>query len=186
MDIEDVFPEIETIEDETLRAAVAEAWTTAAADNGFDVEDLASVPWFPPGQEDLGMEPEEAMLVEHVRAVTACAVALAERLSDRRPNLDIDADTVVAGGLVHDVSKLYEFHGMERTEIGDLLGHPYYGVAVGARANLPPEILHIVLSHSSRTTVEPATIEAEILSRVDQVDTAAIRASVTDDRRAAR
>ncbi len=183
MDIDEVFPELETIEDETLRTGVSSAWTTAAAANGIAVDELETVPWFPPAQQNLGMTPDEATLVEHVRDVTACAVALAELLSERRSTSELDLDTIVAGGLVHDISKIYEFHGMERTEIGHLLGHPYYGVAVAARADLPTEILHVVLSHSHRTAVEPATLEAEILCRADRVAAAGIRSSAVDDLR---
>lgn len=183
MGLDTVFPELEAIEDERLRAGVSKAWRTALDENGIDLDDLDAVPWFPPAQLELGMAADEATLVGHVRDVTACALGLAETLSDRRPSLDIDLDTVLAGGLVHDVSKLYEFHGMERTEIGELLGHPYFGVAVAARAELPTEILHIALSHSRRTAVEPATLEAEIVCRADRVAAAGIRSPIVDDLR---
>ncbi len=183
MDIDSVFPEIRTIEDETLRASVASAWTNATEENGIEIEDLGTVPWFPPAQRSLGLEADEATLVGHVRDVTACAVGLVDSLAERRSALAVDLDTVVAGGLVHDVSKLYEFDGMESTEIDDLLGHPYFGVAVAANADLPAEILHIVLSHSHRTAVEPATLEAEIVRRADEVAAAEIRATVVEDLR---
>jgi HD superfamily phosphodiesterase len=183
MDIDEIFPEIETIEDETLRANVASAWRIAADDNGLDIVDLETVPWFPPAQEKHGIE--GATLVDHVRDVTACAVGLAESLSERRSAPALDLDTIVAGALVHDVSKLYEFDGMDPTAIGELLGHPYYGVAVAARAELPHEMLHIVLSHTHRTAVEPATLEAEIVRRADEVAAAGIRAASVDDLREA-
>jgi putative nucleotidyltransferase with HDIG domain len=183
MDIEAVFPEIETIEDDTLRTGVASAWTSAAGVNGLDIEELSEVPWLPPAQRDLEMDADEALLVDHVKDVTSCALGLAESLLSRDEDLEIHIDTVIAGALVHDVSKLYEFDGMERTEVGRLLGHPYYGVSVVSRANLPVEIAHIVLSHSSRTNVEPATLEAEIVRRADEVAAASIRTTALDDLR---
>ena len=137
------FPELEAVEDDDLRAGVVRAWTTAMAENGVD--DLATVPWLPPTQRELGLE--EARLVDHVRDVTDCALALAETLTERR-ELALSLDTVVAGALVHDVSKLAEFDGMDATPVYDLLGHPYYGVHVVARAGLPVELAHIVLSHT--------------------------------------
>lgn len=185
MDIEEVFPEIETIEDDSLRTGVSTAWTTAAGINGLEVADLPEVPWLPPVQRDLGIEADEALLVDHVRDVTSCALGLAESLLARDDDLELDLDTVIAGALVHDVSKLYEFDGMETTEVGRLLGHPYYGVAVVSRANLPVEIAHVVLSHTSRTTVEPATLEAEIVRRADEVAAAKLRAGAVDDLREA-
>jgi len=172
------FPELTAIEDDDLRAGVVDAWTTALAENGVD--DLAAVPWFPPAQRDLELDDES--LVDHVRDVTACAVALAETLTERR-DVALSLDTVVAGALVHDVSKLAEFDGMTETAVGDLLGHPHYGVHVVARADLPVELAHVVLSHTGRTTVEPATLEAEVVRRADEVAAAAIRSRATDDLR---
>jgi hypothetical protein len=172
------FPELSAVEDDDLRAGVVDAWATAIAEN--DVDDLAAVPWFPPAQRDLELENES--LVDHVRDVTGCAVALAETLTERR-DVDVSMDTVVAGALVHDVSKLAEFRGMEGTAVEHLLGHPHYGVHLVARAGLPVELAHVVLSHTGRTTVEPATLEAEIVRRADEVAATAIRWRATDDLR---
>ena len=174
MDIESVFPEIESIEDDGLRTGVATAWTTAAGVNGLDVADLPEQPWLPP-QERTDDGPK--LLVDHVRDVTACAVGLAESLLQRRPDLAVDLDTVIAGALVHDVSKLYEFDREARTDVGELLGHPYYGVAVVSQANLPVAVAHVVLSHSPETDVDPATLEAELVRRADETAAAAARRS---------
>ena len=180
--VRSAFPELDAIEDTDLRAGVIDAWSTAILEN--DVDDLTTVPWLPPAQRELGL-PDE-YLVPHVRDVAACAVGLAETLLERRAGtLSLDMDTVVAGALVHDVSKLAEFDGLDETEIYTLLGHPYYGVHVVARANLPVELAHIVLSHTSRTPVEPATIEAALVRRADEIAAASIRWRATDDLRTA-
>lgn len=172
------FPELDRIEDDALREGVLRAWATAMEESGVD--DLADVPWFPPVQRDLGIDDE--YLVDHVRDVTAGAVAFAETLADRR-GPTFSTDLVVAGALVHDVSKLAEFDGHEETAVGDLLGHPYYGVHVVAAAGLPVELQHVVLSHTARTTVEPATLEAEIVSHADAVAASAIRLRALSDLR---
>jgi hypothetical protein len=112
--------------------------------------------------------------------VTRGALALAETLTERR-DLDISLDTLIAGVLFHDVSKLYEFDSMEPTEIEELLGHPHYAVAVVAADGLGPEIAHIVLAHTRRTAVEPPIIEAEPVRRADEAAAAAIRARALDD-----
>jgi len=178
--VAEVFPELTSIDDQSLREGVADAWTTAAGDAG--VEDLRTVPWLPPTMAELGIEDEP--LVEHVRDVTAGSLALAEAVLTRR-DAPLSVDTVVAGALVHDVSKLYEFNGMDRTAVGDLLGHPYYGVHVVSRAGLPVELAHVVLSHTRRTAVKPATLEAEIVRRADEAAAAAIRATAVEDLREA-
>ncbi|MFC6835004.1 HD domain-containing protein [Halomarina ordinaria] len=175
--VDRAFPELAAIEDEHLREGVREAWTRAMADTG--VEDLGAVPWFPPVQRRLDLP--DATLVDHVRDVTAGALALAEALVER--GYDLSLDTVLAGALVHDVSKLYEFDGMADTEIERLLGHPHYGVAVVDRAGLPVEMAHIVLSHTSRTTVDPATLAASVVKLADEAAAAALRLRAVDDLR---
>ena len=85
--------------------------------------------------------------------------------------------TVIAGALVHDVSKLYEFDREARTDVGELLGHPHYGLAVVSQANLPVAVAHVVLSHSPKTGVDPATLEAELVRRADEAATAVARRS---------
>lgn len=174
------FPELDAIEDDDLRAGVVEAWVIAITENSVD--DLSTVPWLPPTQRELALNDE--YLVSHVRDVTACAVALADTLLERREDdLSVDMDTVIAGALVHDVSKLAEFHNMDETAVYTLLGHPYYGVHVVTQAGLPVELAHIVLSHTGRTTVEPATIEADLVKRADEIAAATIRWQATDDLR---
>ena len=54
---------------------------------------------------------------------------------------------------------------------------------VHAVADLPVELAHIVLSHSPRTNVEPAFVEAEIVKRADEVAAAAIKADAVGDLR---
>lgn len=176
--VENAFPELDAIENDALRAGVIDVWTLAIDEN--HVADLGDVPWLPPTQRELDLD--DAFLVDHVRDVTALAVSLAETLLERR-DVDLSLDTVIAGALVHDVSKLAEFDGMDATPVYDVLGHPYYGVYFVARADLPVEISHIVLSHSHRTNVEPATIEAEIVRQADAVAAQAIRWRATDDLR---
>ena len=166
----EAFPAVESIGDDDLREAVVDAWTTSLEETGHH---LPSVQWLPPVQADLGL-PEER-LVPHVNDVVEGAVALGRLLVERR-GADVSMDVVRAGALVHDLSKLYEFDadGGE-TPLYDLLDHPHYGIHPAARAGLPPAVLHIVLSHTDRTAVDPATLEAVLVRRADEVAGAAIR-----------
>ena len=174
------FPAVERIQDEALREGTLRAWEIAMADNG--VEELADVPWFPPAQAKLDV-PDET-LVGHVREVVDGSVALAETLvSARGDRVDLSMDVLLAGALVHDVSKLYEHHGHEETPTGHFLGHPHAGVHPTMAAGLPAEVVHVTLAHTDRTTVEPATLEAEIVKRVDEVAAAAIRMRSLEDLR---
>jgi hypothetical protein len=178
-----VFPEVASIDDESIRTGVLDAWRAACEDAGVETAtDLGALPWLPPVQHALGIPADAERLVPHVRDVTAGALALAETLVERR-GADVDTDLLLAGALIHDVSKLAEFDGMEPTPTYDLLGHPYWGVHVVARAGLPVECGHMVLSHTSRTTVEPAFLEAELVRRADEAAANAIRAACVEDLR---
>jgi hypothetical protein len=178
VDVEAAFPELSEIEDDDLRAGVRGAWRRACAGGG--IHDLQAVPWFPPAQRAHGIEDEP--LVDHVRDVVAGSRALADVL-ERRRNVRLDRDLLTAAALVHDVSKLCEFDGLDESPVGDLLGHPYYGVHCVAAAGLPVECAHVVLAHTSRTAVEPAFLEAEIVRRADEVAATAIRAGAVGDLR---
>jgi HD superfamily phosphodiesterase len=179
--VADCFPELDAIEDDALREGAVDAWLAGAREG--DVADLRELPWLPPTERELGIAGDET-LVGHVRDVVACARGLADALEDRRET-DVDRDLLVAGALVHDVSKLVEFDGAESTPTYDLLGHPHYGVHLVADAGLPVECSHIVLSHTPRTTVEPAFLEAALVRRADEVAADAIRAGAVDDLREA-
>jgi len=169
--VREAFPAVDDIQDDGLREGVLQAWVTAMAENG--IEDLAALPWLPPEQARLDLPDER--LVPHVNGVVDGALAEAEVLLAHRDDVDLSLDLLLAGALVHDVSKCYEFDGEEETDVGRLLGHPHFGVHVAAAAGLPVEVQHVVLAHSHRTAVEPTTLEAEIVAAVDRVAARAIR-----------
>ncbi|MFB6302158.1 MAG: HD domain-containing protein [Haloferacaceae archaeon] len=176
-EVREAFPAVEHIADDDLRAGVIEAWRTALSDTGWT---LAEAPWSPPVQGTLGLPDER--LVDHVNDVVACAEALADCLTERR-DAGLSRDLLLAAALVHDLGKLYEFDERGETRVHELFGHPYYGIYPAGRAGLPPEVVHVVLSHTSLTGAEPATIEAELVRRADEAAGAAIRAGTIDDLR---
>lgn len=175
-EIEAEFPEIADIEDDAIASAVVDAWEIALEEN--EPIELGSVLWFGPFQGALGLSDE--FLVDHVRDVVTGSVALAEALIARR-DTDIDLDVVIAGALVHDISHVAEFDGTEWSAVGELLGHPHYGVYVVRRAGLPIEVEHIVLSHPPSTSTDPATMEAEVVSHVDATVASSIKARSFDN-----
>lgn len=176
--VEAAFPALDRIEDDDLRQAVVHAWALALDDTG---RTLADLPWFPPAEEELGME--DASLVDHVNDVTATAIAIAETLLERQA-VDLSLDTVVAGALIHDVSKPYEFDAEgEATDVEDLLPHPHFGAHAAAQADLPTELVHIAVSHSPATSVEPATLAARVVQRADQIAAEGLVSPYADDMR---
>lgn len=177
----DVFPEVELIDDTDLRTGVLDVWVSVLEATGH--EDIREIQWLPPEQDRLGLGDEPQ--VDHIRDVTRGAIELAEIAAER--GAAVSMDTVIAGGLLHDISKPFEFDpdaddGV--TAIGALLGHPYYGVHLLASAGLSVDLMHIVLSHSPRTAIDPATLEAAIVAAADEAAAAAIRSTAVDDLRA--
>lgn len=175
--VEAAFPALDVIEDQELHDGVVTAWVRSLDETDWE---LPEVPWFPPTQHDLDLPDER--LVDHVNDVCHLAIDVADGLATRRPT-SLSRDMVVAGALVHDISKLYEFDPEGDTPVYELLGHSPYGVHVVLDAGLPVELAHIVLSHTDQTNVSPATVEAEIVRRADQVAAAAIKLEAVDDLR---
>ena len=110
---------------------------------------------------------------------------------------DADADLVVTGALLHDIGKLKELQydtATTYTREGNLVGHITLGAlmvdeACRALPDFPAalrdQVLHLIVSHhgerSLGSPVEPASIEALILSSIDDLD-----ATINQVRRAAR
>lgn len=178
--VTELFPEVNRIEDVDLRDRVVSIWVDVLQDSGHD--DPRDMQWLPPEQARLGLG--DVPQIDHIRDVTRGAIALAEIAIDR--DASVSMDTVVAGALLHDISKPYEFDADAPegvTHLGKFVGHPYYGLHLVADAGLGVDIMHIVLSHSPRTAVEPGTIEAAIVAAADEAAAAAIRWWVVDDLR---
>ena len=98
----------------------------------------------------------------------------------------VHRDLLLAGTLLHDLGKLWEFRlsplVTEYSVPGDLLGHIYMGAreveAAGKELGLPEEKLtllaHMILSHHGDpefgAAVPPKCAEAELLSAIDRID----------------
>jgi 3'-5' exoribonuclease len=99
---------------------------------------------------------------------------------------DADTDLVVIGALLHDIGKLLELDYQASTSYtreGNLIGHVTLGALTvneacrslqGFPDALRTEVLHLVLSHHGAkefgAPVEPMTVEAVILAKVDELD----------------
>jgi len=98
----------------------------------------------------------------------------------------IDRDLLLAGGILHDVGKIYEFsYGriIEYSDEGRLLGHIVMGVEMMDRriaaledfpAHLAMKLRHIVLSHHGDleygSPKRPKTVEALVVHFMDDLD----------------
>lgn len=166
-EIVQAFPAIDEIGDAELRDKVIEAISKSIEESTHG--SLHDIPFAPRFHEYIGKKTQ----VEHINEVTEVAISIADSLTEVFSELDLDRDAIIAGALLHDISKAYEYHPMdheeEETELGEMVKHPHYAAHLLAREDFPLEIIHIVMAHTGETTIEPQTIEAYIVSTADHI-----------------
>ncbi|MBN2252870.1 MAG: HD domain-containing protein [Kosmotogaceae bacterium] len=121
-------------------------------------------------------------LLEHTMSVAELCDFFAMKYSE-----SVDKDLLIAGALLHDVGKVYEYavtpSGIDRTNDGELVGHIAMGIEMIGRAiskiqgfprYLQTEIKHLLLSHHGEmewgSPVIPKTTEAIVLHIADDLD----------------
>ncbi len=144
-------PELELIKDGDLRERVVTAWASALADTEYkSISDMP--PEGNPGEFIL----QRGTQADHMRGVATVALAMADELEKLMGSFGVDRDVLVAGALVHDVGKAFEFSPRNRKRWADDTGrfgnpsvrHPVYGVYYAVASGLPEEVVHIVAVHS--------------------------------------
>jgi putative nucleotidyltransferase with HDIG domain len=160
-----IFPEIEWIEDESLRVRVIRTYERALREGGWAPADMERIPF-------TLLVDTELSYADHVRAVTRIAHAVYEAFlelfGDRVP---LKRDILLAGALLHDVGKLVEIEEhdgkFQRSAGGKILRHPFSGAALAYAERLPPEVLHIIAAHSKEGDPHPRTPEGAVVHHVD-------------------
>jgi 7,8-dihydroneopterin 2',3'-cyclic phosphate phosphodiesterase len=105
-------------------------------------------------------------LIIHTTVVTEACIKIAE-LIEKRLGVKVDKDILIAGALLHDIMKVYEFKNGKPT--GILLDHSALALAELYKRDFPQEVLHLVISHAAPSTNPPRTLEAVILHYVDSL-----------------
>ena len=131
-------------------------------------------------------------LLEH----TLSTVRLLDKVADHYSNLD--RDLLLAGGMLHDIGKIYEFNYdslIEYSDEGRLVGHIVMGVEMINKkietipdfpAPLALKMRHIILSHHGEfafgSPKRPKTMEALVVHYIDDLDAKlnAFQSFVTD------
>jgi hypothetical protein len=141
-----LIPEFKLIEDEGLRSKVTAVWEEAIQRGGWSVEDLSSIPF-------TLLEPTDISFPEHVRVVCRLCLAMEAVLRDAYgERYDLNRDTLIAGALLADVGKLMEFSRQDDkyvwSETYDYLRHPFTGVGLCFKHDIPAAVMHIIATHS--------------------------------------
>ncbi|HED53832.1 MAG TPA: HDIG domain-containing protein [Phycisphaerales bacterium] len=173
-EIPELFPNINDIKDESLREKVISVWVEAievgCGGKGWTADELRAVPFtLLAGDIDL-------RYVEHLNSCAKQCIAIArvlgEVFGDRIP---INMDYLIAGSLLADVGKPLEFDkdssgNVIKGHFGEMLRHPFSGVALCYKHGIPPEVMHIVATHSHEGDKVQRSIESIIFHHADFVD----------------
>lgn len=114
---------------------------------------------------------ERGDLIKHIKCVTELCIKIAEEIEDNY-SLPINLDYLIAGALLHDVMKIYEWkdEGGETKHSGILLDHSTLAAAELYHRGFPEGVIHIVASHYGEVgPTPPRNFEALILHYVDSL-----------------
>lgn len=168
--VREELPEVALIADKALQDNVVEAWAYALANSSFT--SIRNIP--PAGNPDVN-EAKRGDQTDHLRGVTRLAIGIAKEMGTAYPELEIDLDVIVAGGLLHDVGKAWEFDPVNRQRWKQSqkrfgrpsVRHPAYGAHICLTVGLPEEIAHIAMAHSGEGELLLRSLECMIVHQAD-------------------
>ncbi len=168
--IREELPELAQITTPDLHARAVEAWAYAIAHSSF-----GSIREIPPAGNPGTNVAVRGDQTDHLRGVTRLAVGIAQEMQAAYPELKIDMDTIIAGGLLHDVGKAWEFdpenHARWKSEQARTgkpsIRHPAYGAHICLTVGLPEEIAHIAMAHSGEGELLVRSLACMIVHQAD-------------------
>src|SRR5258705_11435653 len=173
-EIAKLFPGLMKIDDKSLREKVAAVWNeainTGCGGKGWTFDELRAVK-FTLMDGDIDMT-----FVEHLNSCARQCIAIADVLeSSFRCGIPIQRDHLVAGALLADVGKPLEYDKdasgkVIQGEFGQQLRHPFSGVALAYKHEIPCEVMHIIATHSHEGDKMERSIESIIFHHADFVD----------------
>ena len=165
--IKQLWPEIDWIGDLELREQVTETWIKALERSPLKADDLTQIPF------TLLVPNCPINFMAHKRCVVHIARDSAKAMQDFMGSaLPVDLDTVIAGAILADVGKLLEYElgsdGRSRqSERGEVLRHPFTGVALAMECGVPDAVCHIIAAHAAEGDLVKRTTEAFIVHHAD-------------------
>ena len=165
-----LLPEIKDIRDTELRDNVIACWQEAIDFRGWTEELLRSIPF------TLLADNVNIPFIDHVRAVCRMCVACDEVLTEvhGENKTPINRDYLIAGAMLADVGKLLEFEIIDgaamKSDYGKHIRHPFSGVGLAFKHNLPSEVMHIIATHSKEGAGEKRLPESIVFHHADFID----------------
>jgi len=160
--IREYFPVIGKIKDPKLQEAIVSIWVKVWEESTW--EDLRECPFNP--------EFPDISLISHVNCVTELVLAAADILEAHNPELSLDRDLLIAGALLHDVSKAVEIKKGDRgvpqfSELTKMMPHAVYGAHLAMAYGLSSLVANMILAHTRLTGALPQSPEAVLLHYLD-------------------
>lgn len=165
-DVKRLWPELDWIEDETLRAQTAATWELALEGSELEADDLNQIPF------TLLIEDCQITFMQHKRAVVHVAYESAKKMTEFfGDSLPLDLDVVVAGAILADVGKLLEYKKEDgkatTSQFGRYVRHPFSGVGLAMASGVPDKVCHIIAAHAGEGDMVKRTPEAYIVHHAD-------------------
>ncbi|GBD91326.1 hypothetical protein BMS3Abin04_02053 [bacterium BMS3Abin04] len=164
--LQNLWPEIEWIKDEDLRGKVYQCWDYAIEQSILTPKDLETIPF------SLLIDEKHISFMNHKRTAVQLSVEMAKIMVENF-KIDIDMDILIAGAVLIDVGKLLEYEIVDgkltTSKTGKLVRHPFSGIAIADRFGLPPEVQHIIGTHSKEGDLGKRTVESIIVHHADFV-----------------
>lgn len=163
-----IWPEINWIKNKEIQEKTLNVWAWALENSILTPEDLESIPF------SLLIKDCNVSFMNHKRTCVHLAVDIAKRMKGNfGDEIEIDMDTLISGAILIDVGKLFEYEIVDgklaTSNYGKIIRHPFSGLAVAARFGLPPEIQHIIGTHSREGEIGKRTTESIIVHHADFV-----------------
>ena len=165
-----LLPEVKEIGDAGLREKVTACWEEAIAFRGWTEELLRNMPF------TLLAEGVKITFIDHVRAVCQMCIAcedVLEKMHGSRKT-PVNRDYLIAGALVADVGKLMEFEIIDgqpvKSSYGKHIRHPFSGVGLAFKHDMPSEVMHVIATHSKEGAGEKRSPESIIFHHCDFID----------------
>ena len=163
-----LWPEIEWIKDKDLSEKVTKAWEYAIEKSVLSADDLEKIPF------SLLIKNCDVTFMNHKRTCVQLSVDIAKRMKDNfGDEIEIDMDILIAGAILIDIGKLLEYEikdgKLGTSNFGTIVRHPFSGVAIADRFDLPGEVQHIIGTHSKEGDLGKRTVESIIVHHADFV-----------------
>lgn len=163
-----LWPELSWIRNDELRDKVMDAWVYAIEQSVLSPEDLERIPF------SLLIKDCKISFMNHKRTCVQLAVENAKIMKKNfGDEIQIDMDTLIAGAILIDIGKLVEYEIVDgklvTSQAGQLVRHPFSGVAIADRFGLPPAVQHIIATHSKEGDLGMRTVESIIVHHADFV-----------------